>query len=250
MVVGAASHSGGHTLGVPRLESCRMRSCLLVMTATACFTLSTREASTPSFVGPGQPLSPRSEALRGMKGFRTARYSSGSRADAVMTAAVAGCAVYLASLVTKVARRQLWVAPLGAISLLFATEATAAAKKRQALVVDEIVQKAVKVSIGLTGAVGLAVFLTKFAGANIVVRSVAIAAGSLWMSLAPQAAYFPTAAAFCAIAVDQVILGAPWAKTSYQFVLFPVLLGTLQMLLLTRILAAAFGSAFRAVGLW
>jgi len=164
-----------------------------------------------------------------------------SRAQAdLFTATVAGFAVLALCALDATLQRcfglPVWAPPLGAVCLIFSTEATSAAQKADVLSPAAIWTRAVQTVTGVMGACFLTVLLAKFCGPSSIGRAVGVSVASFWMAFFPGSGYFPPAGAFCALYIDK---GAP----GLQFALFPSGAGTLFLLVATRLIAAGLAHA-------
>lgn len=195
------------------------------------------------------------------RGMRTRRSSGGcespnvsvggARAQALLTAAVAGTSAFLLCnvhiLFMNLFGLPLWRPPLGAAALIFASEATAAAQTGEILRGKAIFVRSVKTGSAVAGACLLAVTVTKVFGSTSLSRAMAVAVCSLFMSTFPLCGYFPPSAAFCVLFVDAggSIGGSAIARLGWRYAFFPCAAGTVFLAVCSRILASAFAQPLR-----
>ncbi|CAK9068505.1 E3 ubiquitin-protein ligase HERC2 [Durusdinium trenchii] len=130
----------------------------------------------------------------------------GKHPEAIFTALVAGIATYLMSTLQGLLQRQLWVPPFGAVTLIFAADAVAAAKEGKTMCFKTMWQKAWQACIGVAGACFLTVLLARLLGNTpSVLRAVAMFVAALSMLANPQSGYFPPAGALCALYVEKSV---------------------------------------------
>uniref|UniRef100_A0A7S4UG19 Uncharacterized protein n=1 Tax=Alexandrium monilatum TaxID=311494 RepID=A0A7S4UG19_9DINO len=202
--------------------------------------------------------------LRGLADRRGARPSTsaaavgsgtgavgGARTEASLTALVAGMSVGLLCAIGQCTQKSfglpLWAPPLGAVSLIFASEATAAARDGKIMAPAAIWQRALKAGSTVAGACIVAVLVTRVLGPSPLGRAVAVATASLWMTAFPMSGYFPPTGAFCALYVDQAIGAGALAKLGLKYALFPCGAGTVLLLVFTRLIAGVLARPLRAV---
>jgi len=175
----------------------------------------------------------------------------GARIEASLTAVVAGISVGLLCAFGQVTQAglglPLWAPPLGACSLIFASEATAAAREGKIMAPSAIWQRALKAGSAVAGACALSILMTRLFGASPLGRAAAVTIASLWMVAFPTSGYFPPTGAFCALYVDQAMAQGALAKLGLLYALFPSGVGTVLLIVLTRALAGAAVGPLRAL---
>jgi len=175
----------------------------------------------------------------------------GARIEASFTALVAGISVGLLCALGQVTQAglglPLWAPPLGACSLIFACEATAAARQGKIMAPSAIWQKALQAGSAVAGACALSILMTRLFGASPLGRAAAVTIASLWMVAFPASGWFPPTGAFCALYVDQAMTEGALAKLGLLYALFPSGVGTVLLIVLTRALAGAAAGPLRAL---
>jgi len=175
----------------------------------------------------------------------------GGRTQASLTALVAGISVGLLCSLGQYTQKTfglpLWAPPLGAVSLIFASEATAAAQKGEIASPGALFQRSLKTGSAVVGACLLTVFISKHFGATPLARAAAVIVCSLYMSAMPLSGYFPPCGAFCVLFVDQAIAHGAFERLGYMYSIFPSGVGTVLLVLLTRIVAGFIATPLRAV---
>jgi len=204
--------------------------------------------------GQGLPLSSRGHLQRSAEAIEgpPKSYSvGGGRIQASLTALVAGVAVGLLCTLGQYTQKSfglpLWAPPLGAISLIFAQEATAAAQKGEIASYAALWQRSLKTGSAVVGACLLTVFISKHFGATPLARAAAVVVCSLYMSAMPLSGYFPPCGAFCVLFVDQAIAHGALERLGYMYSIFPCGVGTVLLVLLTRIIAGFIATPLRFV---
>jgi len=176
----------------------------------------------------------------------------GGRTQASLTALVAGIAVGLLCSLGQYTQKSfglpLWAPPLGAASLIFASEATAAAQKGELASPGAVWQRSLKTGSAVVGACLITVFIAKHFGATPLARAASVILCSLYMTAMPISGYFPPCGAFCVLFVDQAISHGALEKLGYMYSLFPCGAGTVLLVLLTRIIAGFIATPLRAMG--
>lgn len=171
----------------------------------------------------------------------------GNLGEALLTGLVAAATVFSVSRLQMVIHRQIWIPPFGAIVLLFAAEAVAAAKQGKIMDVETMLQRALKTGIGVTGACVLTVGVSRLLGGSpSVLRATGVFMASIWMILVPSSGYFPPAGALCAFFIERVV--GKGALPGFEYALFPCAVGTMLLLVLTRSFTAVLARPFWALG--
>lgn len=171
----------------------------------------------------------------------------GKLGEALLTGLVAGASVFAYSRLQMAIHRQMWIPPFGAIVLIFAAEAVAAAKQGKIMDVETLLQRAVKTGVGVVGACVLTVGVAQLLGGSpSVLRATGVFLASVWMSLAPGSGYFPPAGALCALFIERVV--GKGALPGFEYALFPCASGTVLLLILTRTFTALLARPFWAIG--
>ncbi|CAK9095552.1 unnamed protein product [Durusdinium trenchii] len=159
----------------------------------------------------------------------------GKHPEAIFTALVAGIATYLMSTLQGLLQRQLWVPPFGAVTLIFAADAVAAAKEGKTMCFKTMWQKAWQACIGVAGACFLTVLLARLLGNTpSVLRAVAMFVAALSMLANPQSGYFPPAGALCALYVEKSVSMGKAMLPQYSYALFPCATGVALLLIFCR----------------
>jgi len=175
----------------------------------------------------------------------------GARTEAVVTGVSAGVAIFLLCAMSEafkvVLQAPLYVPPLGAVSLIFASDAVAQARTGKVLSAGQILDKAVKTGTAVAGACIFTVLITQLMGASPLGRALAVAGSSWWMAASPVSGFFPPAGAFCALYVDQAIAGGPVAKLLYRYAISPAFLGTALLLILNRVVVGILARPLRSL---
>lgn len=202
--------------------------------------------STPSFAGLRGPSKAAVAAEADASPAATKQLAIGGvKTQALVSAFVAGASVFLLSALGQAIKTPLWAPPLGAVSLIFSADAVAQAKEGKIMASSQILDKALKAGSGVAGAVLLSVLITEVLGPSPLGRALVVGVCGLFMSLSPISAYFPPAAAFCALYVDQAIAGGPLAKMVYRYAFTPCFAGTALLLIFTRVITAAIAQPLR-----
>eukprot|EP00434_Breviolum_minutum_P041737 symbB.v1.2.037128.t1/scaffold5398.1/size27587/1 len=163
----------------------------------------------------------------------------GKHAEALFTAMVAGLATYAMSTLQFYLHRQLWVPPLGAVTLIFSADAVAAAKEGRTLNWTDMRKKIVPACIGVAGACFLTVLLARLLGGSPgVLRACAMAVATYSMMVNPRSGYFPPAGALCALYVEKVV-STGISTPSYVYALFPCATGVALLLIFCRMITFA-----------
>eukprot|EP00930_Biecheleria_cincta_P104247 TRINITY_DN96445_c0_g1_i1.p1 TRINITY_DN96445_c0_g1~~TRINITY_DN96445_c0_g1_i1.p1 ORF type:complete len:259 (+),score=19.86 TRINITY_DN96445_c0_g1_i1:36-812(+) len=171
----------------------------------------------------------------------------GNLGEALLTGLVAGASVFTFSRFQMAIHRQMWVPPFGAIVLIFAAEAVAAAKQGKIMDVETLLQRAVKTGVGVVGACVLTVGVAQLLGGSpSVLRATGVFLASVWMSLAPASGYFPPAGALCALFIERVV--GKGALPGFEYALFPCATGTMLLLIFTRAFTTVLARPFWAIG--
>ena len=135
--------------------------------------------------------------------------------------------------------RQLWVPPLGAVTLIFSADAVAAAKEGRTLNWTDMRKKIVPACIGVAGACFLTVLLARLLGGSPgVLRACAMAVATYSMMVNPRSGYFPPAGALCALYVEKVV-STGISTPSYVYALFPCATGVALLLIFCRMITFA-----------
>jgi len=157
----------------------------------------------------------------------------GKHSEALFTALVAGLATYAMSTLQSFLHRQLWVPPFGAVTLIFAADAVAAAKEGKTMNFKVMRQKALQACIGVAGACFLTVLLARLLGNSPgILRAVAMAVAAFSMMANPSSGYFSPAGALCALYVEKAV--ATSVSPQYGYALFPCATGVALLLILCR----------------
>eukprot|EP00435_Cladocopium_sp_Y103_P049237 s1388_g14.t1 len=171
----------------------------------------------------------------GQKAPSAPRDFGGKHSEALFTALVAGLATYAMSTLQSFLHRQLWVPPFGAVTLIFAADAVAAAKEGKTMNFKVMRQKlALQACIGVAGACFLTVLLAGLLGNSPgVLRAVAMAVAAFSMMANPSSGYFPPAGALCALYVEKAV-ATSGISPQYGYALFPCATGVALLLILCR----------------
>eukprot|EP00438_Fugacium_kawagutii_P031833 Skav208576 [mRNA] locus=scaffold177:258004:260176:+ [translate_table: standard] len=217
-----------------------MLSCLLPPSKafTSRSTLVTSSPSSPVSILNGETLSDNAHfSLTGRQASAKAvapRGFGGKHSEALFTALVAGLSTYAMSTIGFLLRRQLWVPPFGAVTLIFAADAVAAAKEGKTMDFKVMKQKALQACIGVAGACFLTVILARVLGDTPgILRGTAMAVAAFSMYANPSSGYFPPAGALCALYVEKAVSTGVTAP-QYSYALFPCATGVALLLLLCR----------------
>lgn len=171
--------------------------------------------------------------LAGSKTPAPPRDFGGKHSEALFTALVAGLATYAMSALQSFLHRQLWVPPFGAVTLIFAADAVAAAKEGKTMNFKVMRQKALQACIGVAGACFLTVLLARLLGNSPgILRAVAMGVATFSMMANPSSGYFPPAGALCALYVEKAV--ATSVSPQYGYALFPCATGVALLLILCR----------------
>jgi len=132
---------------------------------------------------------------------------------------------------------RIWAPPLGAVALIFATDAAAAAQRSDILSPPAMLKRGMQTVTGVVGTSFITVLLIKLFGPTILGRAAAVGVASLFMTWFPACGYFPPAGAFCALYIDKGAPGFPF--------LFLSGVGTLVLFVSSRVIAAALAGPLR-----
>lgn len=213
------------------------------------------ETRRPLAQGARPPRCFRARRVRGTANVQTAAGAigasaiGGARVQALLTAVVAGAAVFCLCALDQVTMRvfkvPLWAPPLGAAALIFAAEATAAATKGDILSGRTILDRAMNIFSGVAGSCALAVLVTEVVGATPFGRALSVVSASLFMAAFPFSAYFPPAGAFCVLFVDQSMAEGALGGLGWRYALFPGAAGTVVLFVGTRLLTSLLAQPLR-----
>jgi len=174
-------------------------------------------------------------------------------ADAMLTAIVAGLSLFsltaLGNVTQKAFGLPMWGPPLGAITLIFASESAGLARQGKLFDLSAILKKAIAVGAAAGGANFLAVACVKILGPSALTRAISVGVASLFMTLFPWSGYFAPAGAFCALYVDQAIASGAIAKLGFKYALFPCASGTVFLLVASRIYARLVVTPLKAASI-
>jgi len=182
--------------------------------------------------------------LQGLSAEKTPVKIGGAQTETWFTAVVAAASILTLSWLDIVLGRsfgpmyRIWAPPLGAVALIFATDAAAAAQRSDILSPSAMFKRGMQTVTGVVGTCFVTVLLIKLFGPTILGRAAAVGVASLFMTWFPACGYFPPAGAFCALYIDK---GAP----GFGFPLFPSGVGTLVLFVASRVIAAALAGPLR-----
>ncbi|CAJ1390330.1 unnamed protein product [Effrenium voratum] len=186
-------------------------------------------------------VGPRSEILTedSITTGHTARQAEGKalggqQAEGFFTAIVAALSTFAMSSLQHVLKRQLWVPPFGAVALIFAADAVAAAKEGKIMCFKTMRNTTLKACVGVAGACLLTVLLARLLGDSpSVLRASAMFVAALSMSANPSSGYFPPAGALCALYVEKAVVKG--ALPGFEYALFPCATGVALLLVFSRV---------------
>jgi len=159
----------------------------------------------------------------------------GHHREGFFTALVAALATWAMSLLQNFIHKPLWVPPFGAIVLMFAAEAVAAAKGGKILCRKSMWSRALRACSGVAGACLFTVGISEILGSSpTILRVTAMFFAAFSMTVNPSAGYFPPAGAFCALYVEKAV--SQGLRPGIEFALFPCALGVALLLLFTRLI--------------
>mmetsp|Transcript_137932 Transcript_137932/g.384681 ORF Transcript_137932/g.384681 Transcript_137932/m.384681 type:complete len:262 (-) Transcript_137932:25-810(-) len=165
--------------------------------------------------------------------------------EASITALAAGISVgllcALGDITHAVFGLPLWAPPLGAVAVIFASEAAVALRERRLLALPDLGEQALRAGSLVVATCTLAVLLTRLLGPSPLGRVVAVAAAGL------GGRRFAPVGAFCALFADQAMAQGAMAQLGLLYALFPCGVGTLLLLALTRAVTSAVAGPFWAL---
>mmetsp|Transcript_18691 Transcript_18691/g.43709 ORF Transcript_18691/g.43709 Transcript_18691/m.43709 type:complete len:265 (-) Transcript_18691:287-1081(-) len=170
----------------------------------------------------------------------------GPRSEGFVTATVAALSTFAMSTLQAVLQRQLWVPPFGAVALIFAADAVAAAKEGKIMCAKTMWDKGLKACMGVATACFCTVAIANWLGSTpTMMRTTVMFSAAMSMALNPSAGYFPPAGALCALFVEKAV--AKGSLPGFEYALFPCAIGVALLLVFSRVFMFALARPFRAL---